>query len=104
MLPNLKTEGDKLEANALRATGTDRASVTEPDSAPDSALPGAGDVSSSYEPRSDVIDRSAVPTLTNEKTLISQGLDASRVSLSLTVVNTGDGTRTHDLRIMRPPL
>jgi hypothetical protein len=104
MLPNLKAEGDKPEANALRATGTDGASVSEPGSALTALCQRAGDVSSSYEPRSDVIDHSVVSTLTNEKTLISQGLDASRVSLSASVVNTGDGTRTHDLRIMRPPL
>jgi hypothetical protein len=41
---------------------------------------------------------------TNEKPLISQGFDASSRSLSASVGNTGDGTRTHDLRIMRPPL
>ncbi len=41
---------------------------------------------------------------TNKKPLGDKGLGAIERVLSQTAKTTGDGTRTHDLRIMRPPL
>jgi hypothetical protein len=40
----------------------------------------------------------------NEKTPDFQGFEALSSGLRLSAFSTGDGTRTHDLRIMRPPL
>jgi hypothetical protein len=37
-----------------------------------------------------------------QKPLKNQGFSASSRVLPVTIANTGDGTRTHDLRIMRP--
>ena len=67
-------------------------------------LPTTGDVSSRYGSHPDMMAVSGEDSSINEKTLVSKGLVASCRSETSVVGSTGDGTRTHDLRIMRPPL
>jgi integrase len=98
-LPSLKPEGDKPES--LAATGTD-GQIHQQTFA--HHLPTAGDVSGRDLSSPDVIAHSNDPELTNEKTLISQGLDASGRLESASVVNTPDWTRPSNLRSVSPML
>src|SRR5262249_53933126 len=114
MLPSLKPAVDRPEAPAM--TGTDerfahrqpsdpidptaldaeKSSVGGPHISEVFAhhLPTGGDVSGRNLSLPDVMAGSDVPSLTNEKPLVSKGLDASRRGLSSSVANTGEATRT----------
>jgi integrase len=99
MLPSLRPEGDNPES--LAATGTD-GQIHKQTFA--HHLPTEGDVSSRDLSSSDMIVHSNEPKSTNEKPLISQGLDASGRLESSSVVNTPDWIRTSNLRFRRPML
>ncbi len=123
-LPSLKPTGDRPES--LAKTGTDgplghrQPSDPTGPAAPDPRNSGpegssiskvfghhlatGGDVSGRDVSSSDVMTLSDALTLTNEKPLVSKGFDDSGRLVSSSVVNTGEATRTPDLRIMRPPL
>ena len=120
-LPSLRPPGDRTEELAMTGTTGPRQSSDATDlDRPDPQNPGtegpsiskdfgpllahAGDVSGRNLSVPDVMTRSIVPALTNEKPPVSRGLDASRRVGSATVGSTGEATRTPDLRIMRPPL
>jgi Phage integrase family len=100
-LPSLRPDSDYPNGSTLADTGTDGQSIRKVIA---HYLPTGGDVFSRNLSGSDVMTGSDVPALTNEKPLISQGFDASCRQEAPTVGNTGVGTRTPDLRIMRPPL
>jgi integrase len=124
MLPSLKPTGNRSEG--LAATGTDGAiGHRQPSDPTGPAPPDSGDSSLEGQPiserfghylatRGDGSGRnvshaggmtgSNVPTLTNEKPLVSKGLDASGRSESATVANTPDWIRTSNLRFRRPML
>jgi integrase len=96
MVPSLKPEGNKPEATAMQATGTDGNLPHY--------FPTAGDVSSRNVSVPDVMASSEAQFCMEGESLKNKASDVSCRVLSATVGNTGDGTRTHDLRIMRPPL
>ncbi len=124
MLPSLKPTGDRPEG--LAATGTDGpighrhpSDPTDP-TGPDPENSGregssiskdfgphlatAGDVSGRDLSASDVMTPSNAPALTNEKTPVSRGLDASSRSESASVGSTPEWIRTTSLRFRRPML
>jgi integrase len=124
MLPSLKPSGGRPDS--LAATGTESRFATRQPSDPTGPaaldagisslegqrisevfathLPRAGDVLGRIESDTGVMAQSNVPTLANKKPLVSKGFEASSRLGTVAVGNTGEATRTPDLRIMRPPL
>jgi hypothetical protein len=124
MLPSLKSEGDRPEA--VPATGTDgrlghrvasEGVASPPEDAGQTGVGGpsiskhfgqnlatTGDVSGCFPMLPDAMVGSDDPPVSNKKPLVSKGFEASRCSGILPEANTGEATRTPDLRIMRPPL
>jgi hypothetical protein len=124
LLPSLKPTGNATEP--LAATGTDgqrshqplsERSGTSSENACPTGLEGQriSEVLSHYFPTGQAgieqqlpetgeMKASSLHSLMGHNTLENKGVGAQSRVLAGTVENTGDGTRTHDLRIMRPPL
>ncbi len=101
MLPSLKPEGDKPEA--LAATGTEgRGEPINKRFAP--FLPLGDENSGRFESVQDVIGDSNDASCMMGSSRENKPLGGPSRSGSPIVVNTGEATRTPDLRIMRPPL
>ncbi len=101
MLPSLKPEGDKPEA--LAATGTEgRGGPINKRFAP--SLPLGDENSGRFESVQDVIGDSNDASCMVGSSRENKAPFSPVRSNSATVVNTGEATRTPDLRIMRPPL
>jgi integrase len=98
MLPSLKPSEDRTERIAM--TGTD--SIHVQTLAP-SCIQSA-DVSVRCVPLTGVEASLGEDFSINEKTPDFQGFEALSATFGFSAGSTGDGTRTHDLRIMRPPL
>ena len=125
-LPSLKPDSNDSNASTLAATGTEDSFAgrqtskgdnlpasnhvaDSPDGQPISKvfaeyLPNAGDVSGRKLSHTDVITESGDAAMMKGLSLEITANDASRRLDSLPVGSTGVGTRTPDLRIMRPPL
>ena len=98
-LPNLRPTPPDSEGKA--ATGTDGRRI---DDCLAAHLPRAGDVSGRAQKATGGRDARSPIAAPGREPLAASGLGVDWRSLSATVGNSGDGTRTHDLRIMRPPL
>ena len=125
-LPSLRPDTDRLHTSTLAATGTEGSFAhrepsnedNQPGSmpAPDCTegqpisevfahyLPTGGDVLSRNLSHPDVMTGSDGQEPMKGLASKKGGVDASSRPLSRSVVSTGVGTRTPDLRIMRPPL
>ena len=99
--PCLRPDTDCLHTSTSAATGTEGQPISEVFA---HHLPTEGDSLSPNLSHPDVITRSDDPEMMKGLTLEKAGNDASRRLDSQCVVSTGVGTRTPDLRIMRPPL
>jgi integrase len=99
MIPSLKPSGDKPVSMA--ATGTEGATDKQT-LAP--YLLHSGDLSGLLESRSGVIDGSDVQGSAERNLLKTKEFGSSSLLVSSQDGNTGEATRTPDLRIMRPPL
>ncbi len=101
MLPSLKPEGDKPEALAATGTaGTGR--IISKGFSP--LFPLGGENSGRLESVQDVIGDSNDASCMVGSTRENKAAVGSSRSVSATIGNTGEATRTPDLRIMRPPL
>ena len=100
-LPSLRPDADRPNASTLAATGTDGQPISK---AFAEYLPNSGDGLRRNLSHPDVMARSDDPEMMKGLTPEKTGDDASCRVDSHPVVSTGVGTRTPDLRIMRPPL
>ena len=99
MIPSLKPSGDKPVCMA--ATGTEGATDKQT-LAP--YLLHSGDLSGLLESRSGVTEGPEAQSSAEHNLLKGKGFDSSSLLVSSPDSNTGEATRTPDLRIMRPPL
>jgi len=100
-LPSLRPDASRPNASTLAATGTDGQPISK---AFAEYLPNSGDGLGRNLSHPDVMTGSDDPEMMKGLTPEKTGDDASCRVDSHPVVNTGVGTRTPDLRIMRPPL
>ena len=100
-LPSLRPDADRPNASTLAATGTDGQPISK---ALAEYLPNSGDGLSRNLSHPDVMTGSDDPEMMKGLTPEKTGDDASCRVDSHSVGSTGVGTRTPDLRIMRPPL
>ncbi len=99
MLPSLKPQPDHPEI--VVATGTDGEPIRDVFA---HHLPIGGDGNGAELRLTDVIASSEPQSFMDRETRKNKASEAYCADPRLTDRNTGDGTRTHDLRIMRPPL
>ena len=100
-LPSLRPDAGRPNASTLAATGTDGQPISK---AFAEYLPNSGDGLVRNLSHADVMTGSDDPETMKGLTLKKTANDASCRVDSHPVGSTGVGTRTPDLRIMRPPL
>ncbi len=100
-LPTLRPRPESSGAAKAAATGTDGPSINDPFA---HYLPTGGDGKWRIVAEADAKAHESPSGTKGSQTLPTSGLGVERRPLSGPVGNSGDRTRTGDLRIMRPPL